>query len=72
MAVAESVKELTVVKGVTCPFCGVTCDDLEVHIVDGKIKEVKNACVLGKDTFMHHLEGWATPRIRGKPASVDE
>ena len=71
VAVKEA-KELRVVKGVTCPFCDVTCDDLEVHVVDGKIKEVKNACVLGKDTFMHHLEGWATPRIKGKPATVEE
>ncbi len=69
---AETAKELTVVTGVTCPFCGVTCDDLEVHVENGKIKAVKNACVLGKDTFMHHLEGLATPRIRGKPATVDE
>jgi len=72
MAESVAAKGLTVVEGVTCPFCGVTCDDLEVHVVDGKIKEVKNACVLGKDTFLHHLEGWATPRIRGKPATVDE
>ena len=66
------VKELTVVKDVTCLFCGVTCDDLEVHVDNGKIVEVKNACVLGKDTFLHHLEGLATPRIDGKPASIDE
>jgi formylmethanofuran dehydrogenase subunit B len=64
-------KEMRVVKDVTCPFCGVTCDDLEVHVEDGKIRDVKNACVLGKDTFLHHLEGWATPRIDGKPASID-
>ena len=72
MAESVGVKELRVVEGVTCPYCGVCCDDLEVHVVDGKIKEVKNACVLGKDTFMHHLEGLATPRIKGKPATVDE
>jgi formylmethanofuran dehydrogenase subunit B len=65
-------KDVTVVEGVTCPFCGVCCDDLEVHVVDGKIKDVKNACVLGKDTFMHHLEGWAKPTIKGKPATIDE
>ncbi len=64
-------KEMRVVKDVTCPFCGVTCDDLEVHVEDGKIREVKNACVLGKDTFLHHLEGLATPRIDGKPASIE-
>lgn len=64
-------KEMRVVKDVTCPFCGVTCDDLEVHVEDGKIRDVKNACVLGKDTFLHHLEGLATPRIDGKPASIE-
>ena len=64
-------KEMRVVKDVTCPFCGVTCDDLEVHVEDGKIREVKNACVLGRDTFLHHLEGWASPRIDGKPASIE-
>ena len=62
---------VTIVKDVTCPFCGVVCDDLEVHVEGGKIKDVKNACVLGKDTYMHHLEGWATPRIDGKPATLD-
>src|SRR3990170_3650498 len=72
MAESVGVKEVKVVEGVTCPFCGVTCDDLVIHVEDGKIKEVKNACVLGKDTFMHHLEGWATPRIHGKPATVDQ
>ena len=60
-----------VTKGVTCPFCGVTCDDLEVHHENGRIKEVKNACVLGRDTFLHHLEGLASPRLHGKPASLD-
>ncbi len=68
----KNAKDVTVVEGVTCPFCGVCCDDLEVHVVDGKIKDVKNACVLGKDTFMHHLEGWAKPTIKGKPATIDE
>lgn len=62
---------MQVTKGVTCPFCGVTCDDLEVHVEDGQIREVKNACVLGRDTFLHHLKGLATPRIDGQPASVD-
>jgi formylmethanofuran dehydrogenase subunit B len=62
---------MQVTKGVTCPFCGVTCDDLEVHHQDGQIKEVKNACVLGRDTFLHHLQGLATPRIDGAPATLD-
>jgi formylmethanofuran dehydrogenase subunit B len=63
---------MKVIKDVTCPFCGVLCDDLEVHVEDGKIKDVKNACVLGKDTYMHHREGWATPRVNGKSATIGE
>jgi len=62
---------MQVTKGVTCPFCGVTCDDLEIHVEDGQIREVKNACSLGRDTFLHHLKGLATPRIDGKAATVD-
>lgn len=72
VAAKELKKELRVVTDVVCPFCGVSCDDLDVHIEDGKIKDVKNACVLGKDTFMHYREGWASPRIKGKPATIDE
>ncbi|MDE2058147.1 MAG: formylmethanofuran dehydrogenase subunit B [candidate division NC10 bacterium] len=73
VAVKEpAVKEPYVMTGVVCPFCGVTCDDLEVKVENGKIVEVKNACVLGKATFLHHLEGLSTPRIHGKPATVDE
>jgi formylmethanofuran dehydrogenase subunit B len=60
-----------IVKGVTCPFCGVVCDDLEVRVVDGRITEVKNACVLGRDTYLHHLQGLTTPRLKGKPADLD-
>jgi formylmethanofuran dehydrogenase subunit B len=62
---------MQVTKFVTCPFCGVTCDDLEVHHENGEIKEVKNACVLGRDTFLHHLKGLSTPRIDGRPATLD-
>jgi formylmethanofuran dehydrogenase subunit B len=62
---------MQVTKGVTCPFCGVVCDDLEVHHEGGVIKEAKNACVLGRDTFLHHLKGLATPRLDGKPATID-
>jgi formylmethanofuran dehydrogenase subunit B len=73
VAVKEpAAKEPYVMTGVVCPFCGVTCDDLEVKVEDGKITEVKNACVLGKATFLHHLEGLSTPRLYGKPATVDE
>jgi formylmethanofuran dehydrogenase subunit B len=60
------------ISDVTCLFCGVTCDDLEVFVEGDTIKEVKNACILGKATFMNHKTDVATPRIKGKEASIDE
>jgi formylmethanofuran dehydrogenase subunit B len=60
------------ISDVTCLFCGVTCDDLEVFVEGDTIKEVKNACILGKATFMNHKVDVATPRIKGKEASIEE
>jgi len=43
------------VTDVTCPFCGVLCDDLEVEVSDdGKtVVEVYNACAVGSAKFLH-------------------
>jgi formylmethanofuran dehydrogenase subunit B len=59
-------------KNVTCPFCGVLCDDLEVTVEDGTITEAKRGCVLGRYTFLKHGDDRATLRIDGKPATLDE
>ena len=45
---------MSVVKPVTCPICGCVCDDLEITVEDGKIKKVKNACVLSISKFMNY------------------
>ncbi|MFQ5816280.1 MAG: formylmethanofuran dehydrogenase subunit B [Candidatus Hydrothermarchaeaceae archaeon] len=37
---------------VICPFCGTLCDDIEVHIEDGRIMDVLNTCKLGTAKFM--------------------
>lgn len=60
------------VENVTCPFCGTLCDDLEVVVDDGRIVDVKNACVLGKATYLLHEGDLATPRIHGEPAQLEE
>jgi len=60
------------ITNVTCPFCGCLCDDLDVVVDGDRIVEVKNACVLGKDTFLHHRKGLAEPRINGRSASSEE
>ncbi|ACL15590.1 formylmethanofuran dehydrogenase subunit B [Methanosphaerula palustris] len=44
-----------VIKNVGCPYCGSSCDDLEVTVSDdGKmILDVANACVIGNEIFHH-------------------
>ena len=61
-----------VFKNVTCPFCGVVCDDLQVKVENGTITEAKRGCVLGRYTFLKYDADRATMRIDGKPATLDE
>ncbi|ADN37212.1 formylmethanofuran dehydrogenase subunit B [Methanolacinia petrolearia DSM 11571] len=44
-----------VIKNVGCPYCGCSCDDVEVTVSDdGKhVLEVKNVCAIGTEIFMH-------------------
>ena len=55
-----------VIKNVACPYCGACCDDLEVTVEDGKILEVKNACIIGTEIYHHaSREGRVgSPRMR--------
>jgi formylmethanofuran dehydrogenase subunit B len=61
-----------VVENVTCPFCGVVCDDLEITVEDGEITEAKRGCVLGRYTFLKHNDERATLRLNGEPATLDQ
>lgn len=65
---------LTVVKNASCTFCGCVCDDIELHADGERIKEAKNACILGKSWFLNHTAERLYPDalIDGKPATVDE
>jgi len=60
-----------IIKNVTCPFCGVLCDDLEIGVEDGVITEAKRGCVLGRYTFLKHDDDRATMRVNGEPASLE-
>lgn len=59
-------------KNVICMFCGALCDDLEVEVADGRITNVKNACMISKNKFMHHGENTARPMIQGKEVTLDQ
>lgn len=71
-AAVQDLKNVEIFTGVLCPFCGTACDDIEIRVEDGKIKTVKNACALGKATYMHYQEDLATPRIHRQPATIEQ
>lgn len=45
---------MTVHENVICPFCGCTCDDLEITVEDGKVVKIRNACALGISKFQNY------------------
>jgi formylmethanofuran dehydrogenase subunit B len=45
---------MTDVKAVTCPVCGSLCDDIELTIEDGKIREVRKGCAMCESKFLGH------------------
>lgn len=56
---------------VVCPFCGTGCDDIEIHVKEGRIKTVENACAMGKAAYAHDQSALAIPRIQGRLAVAD-
>jgi len=53
---------------VVCPFCGTLCDDIEVHVEEGRVMDVLNACKLGTAKFlsMNRKHRPVKPRVRGE------
>jgi len=60
------------VRDVVCMFCGALCDDLEVVVEDGRIKEVKKGCQISKNKFLHHDQNQAVPTVDGREVGLDE
>jgi formylmethanofuran dehydrogenase subunit B len=65
------------VTDVVCPFCGTLCDDIDVEVEDGKIKNVKHACIIGARKFLGQTYAHRPkPRIvedgQAKEVSIDE
>lgn len=59
---------------VVCTFCGCDCDDISVTVERDRIKQAKNACVLGKAWFLSHGAPSDLPlaRIEGQPATLEQ
>lgn len=59
----------------TCPFCGLSCDDLQVRAHDAKPSIVTGGCALARERLREALEHDPTsvgPRIQGSPAVVED
>lgn len=58
---------------VTCPFCGLACDDLRIEVSDGLVRPLANACTLSQESLRRLAPAAdAAPRIAGARASFDE
>ncbi|MEM6998496.1 MAG: formylmethanofuran dehydrogenase subunit B [Pseudomonadota bacterium] len=58
-------------KNVTCPFCGILCDDVVIENTNGKVKAIKNQCPKSSAAFEKRIEK-NNPKIKGKIVSIDE
>src|SRR3954447_26773860 len=56
---------------VTCPFCGMLCDDLEIERSEGKLKITRNGCGRAAAGFERKLP-LANPSIGDKPVAPAE
>ena len=63
-------------KHVTCPFCGIHCDDLEVESSASGVVVRGNGCDKAKAGFERKVSGagvgGATPTVGGKPATLEQ
>lgn len=56
---------------VTCLFCGLHCDDLEITRTGQALKVTKNGCGRGKSGFERPFVA-ARPRVAGQPVTLGE
>lgn len=59
------------IENVTCPACGLLCDDLAIEITRNQLSVAKNGC--GKSiSFFGRSALPVSPRVDGKPASLEQ
>lgn len=68
----ENLSQASTVETVTCPFCGLLCDDLRIERdATGRLNVTENGCAKSI-TFFGRQVASPSPRINGKPASLKE
>jgi formylmethanofuran dehydrogenase subunit B len=63
---------VTIHKDVVCAFCGALCDDLEMHVEDNKVVQVKNVCIIGKNKALHGDNDKPPLSVNGRQVSLGE
>ncbi|MGI9403790.1 MAG: formylmethanofuran dehydrogenase [Hyphomicrobium sp.] len=58
-------------ENVTCPFCGILCDDLEISRTGSTLKVLKNGCERAHGGFERTLPK-ATPMVKGKAVELHQ
>ncbi|MES9838078.1 MAG: formylmethanofuran dehydrogenase subunit B [Candidatus Thiodiazotropha sp.] len=58
---------------VTCPGCGLSCDDLRIETGNGRLTSMHNGCEQARRFYHSAFDNIdRTPRIDGAPSSLDE
>lgn len=58
---------------VTCPFCGLACDDLQVEVSAGSVSATSNACALSQEQYRRLAPvAGASPRVEGNTVTLEE
>jgi formylmethanofuran dehydrogenase subunit B len=60
-----------VLQAVTCPFCGLACDDLEVEVSGADVRVVANGCERSTRLFRESLPRSPAAAIAGEAATLD-
>ena len=58
-------------RNVTCPFCGLACDDLSITTIADRVMVLEAGCALSREGFERALAN-STPMIGSRSASLDE
>lgn len=59
-------------RGVVCPFCSLTCDDLVIEADGPRLRLREPACPVAEREFARDLPEDVAPLVGGRPASLEE
>jgi formylmethanofuran dehydrogenase subunit B len=63
---------VTIHKDVVCTFCGALCDDLEMHVENNQVIEVKNVCGIGRSKALHGDNDKPECSVDGRQSTLEQ